>query len=220
MTLALGLAFCTALAGAGQAREGLFVGAGVASQSPGGDLDGTRSYQDPNRTVALLAGTMGSGTGYVLAAGYGFGKRLGIEYEAALTNHTASHAAIVDASPASLASGFLALRGSFPLGGNVAGFIRAGYGQYTAKFDRYALTGFGLKNVSGYTGAASVKFSGAGLGYGAGVEVESGKLGVNIAYTRHDAQLNHIEGGGMSGTLPTALSVPITALTALATYHF
>src|SRR5574341_1940481 len=91
MAAVLALALGAGAAGTALARPGLYIGAGSASVSASGGLDGTARFVDNDTTTTLMylakKPDTGSGLGYLV--GFGFNRFLSVEYLASNTTHKA-----------------------------------------------------------------------------------------------------------------------------------
>ena len=204
-------------------REGFYLGAGGASQSVSGDLDGTKSFSDSSGTVVILPGKPESGTGTAVEIGYGFNQNFALEYLFTSTSHSSTHSFIRgdNTSNATLTAALFGARVTLPVGESLEIFGRLGLGVYSAEFETFALSGRvvapGVFLISSRT---STEFNGSGLGFGVGAEFFLGSLGIEAGATIHNADLDEATGAGTGGTLPSALSTTITTVNLIIAYHF
>jgi hypothetical protein len=216
----LALMLAWGVVGTAQARDGFYLGAGLASQSASGDLDGEGYYINADGTKLALVGEIGSGTGLAWRIGYGFGENFAIEALSTTTSHTANHDIHDESSNATLSALLLGVRLNLPVSDNMELFGRIGYGGYAVVYDSYGLTG----GVSGSTfvvlSDTDVTFSGSGTGIGVGAELMLDQVGVELGFTSHQATLKNISGLGSDGSLDEGLSVNITAIDVIVSYYF
>jgi hypothetical protein len=214
------LAVLMLLSWTAHAREGFYLGAGGATQSASGDLDGTHYFVSSNGSEAILAGKLNSGSGLALLVGYGFSPHVGIEYLAASTSHKATHSLVNLESDASLTAGLFGLRFNFVAAKSFEMFVRAGYGAGTVEYKDYAQQGSLVGNTFVYTSTNKVTFTGAGTGYGLGMEWLGDKIGVSANYTVINVNFDQSSGSSSFGTLPKKLAETITQAALIATYYF
>ena len=214
------LALLTALAGTATAREGFYLGGGLASQSVSGDLDGTQGILATSQTVVIIPGALDTGSGLALLVGYGFIPMLSVEYLFASTSHKASTNLVNLDSDATLAAGLIGLRANLLVDDNLELFARLGVSSGIAEYKSYALHGSMQSGTFVYNSTSSAKFTGAGIGYGVGAELFLAKVGFGASYSVLAVNFTQAEGGGASGALPSTLSSSITQLALTVTYSF
>ncbi len=211
--LALGLLFLLAQGAA--AREGFFLGAGLASQSMSGDIDGDLGFcSEPTCSTppVVVPGELDPGGGLGFVIGYGFNENVAIEYLFLTTSHDATHNALPgETQSAVLASGLLGARLGAPVGDSGEFFGRIGTGGYVLEYEDATLTG-------GAT-FSDATFTGSGIGIGVGYEVFFDHAGLEIGYTVHDVTFEELDAGGVTGTIDD-VDVTIGALHVLLVYHF
>ena len=143
------------------ARAGFYLGWGLTNQKPGGDLDGN--------TLPELE--MGAGNAFRL--GYGFSNDFGLEYWSVASTHDL----VGTSGTADYGYSTLAVRVSKAFGDSEL-FLRVGH---TALFGGHSLK---------FSGAGT-KYTGDGTNFGAGLEYMFARLGIELSYTLHDANLKH-----------------------------
>ncbi|MCH7478621.1 MAG: outer membrane beta-barrel protein [SAR324 cluster bacterium] len=204
-------------------REGFYLGAGGASQSVSGDLDGTKNFSDSSGNVLILAGKPESGSGIAILIGFGFNENIAFEYLFTSTSHASTHSFIKgdNTSNATLTAALFGARVTLPVGESLEIFGRLGLGVYSAEFETFALSGRVVApGVFLISSRSSAEFSGSGLGLGLGVEFFLGSLGIEAGATIHNADFDEATGAGTGGTLPSALSTTITTANLIIAYHF
>lgn len=215
--LAAGLA--AGIAGTVQAREGFYLGAGLASQNAAGDLDGEAYGLSADGTKLALVGEIDGGSGLAWRIGYGFGENFALEAMGAMTSHTANHDLIDDSSDATLTTLLLGARLNLPTSDNLELFARIGAGGYSVSYDSYGLEGFLSGGTFWVTDDGEVTFSGSGTAIGVGAELMLDRIGVEVGLTSHQATLDEVSGVG-SGSLDEDLSVTITTIDVIISYYF
>jgi len=200
------------------AREGFYLGGGIANQSVSGDLDGSEAIISSSLTVAIIPGALD--TGLSVLVGYGFTPALSVEYLFASTSHKASSALVSLDSDATLATGLIGLRANLLVEDNLELFGRFGFSSGIATYADYALRGSIVGGGFAYTSTDSVTFTGSGVGYGVGAELLVDKVGFGASYTVLNVDFEDAAGGGVSGVLPSKLSSTITQLALTVTYNF
>ena len=143
------------------ARAGFYVGWGLTNQKPGGDLDGNTAPE------------LEAGSGNAFRIGYGFSNDFGLEYWSVASTHDL----VGSSGTADYGYSTLAVRVSKALGDSEL-FLRVGqtslFGGHSLKFS-----------------GSSTKFTGNGTNFGAGLEYMFARLGIELSYTLHDANLTH-----------------------------
>ena len=199
-----------------QARpKGKFtLGAGLASQSVSGDLDGSRVYYaDPAVGPYVYAGKLESGTGGLLMGGITVSDSIGVEGLLINTSHDASHVGLPGIGLTANVTGLLAgIRLMLPMGDAFELFGRGTAGIYTVKFDNNTeLPPSPLLQES--------TFSGIGIGVGGGIAMFFDPIGLEIGALAQKGSLDNLSGGGVEGSISSA-DLSIVTLTAILTVHF
>lgn len=222
MAVVVGVAIWLASTAAGivQAREGFYLGAGLASQNVTGDLDGEAVFLDAAGTKAALVGEIGQGSGLAWRIGYGFGENFALEATGATSAHTAEHDAYNDSSEANLSAVLLGARLNLPFSDSLEVFGRIGVGGYSVTYDTYGLTGITAGGVFYVLSETDVTFAGSGTGIGVGAELMLGQVGIELGVTQHQAQLDRISGLGVENDEIESLSLSITAIDVIVSYYF
>lgn len=203
-----------------EAREGFYLGAGLAHQSVSGGLDGDEAFGSGDGTVAILAGKPGAGSGFAFAIGYGFNPAIGIEYLFASTSHKASHSLVNFDSGMTLSTGLIGIRISHSATDNVELTGRVGFTSGIATYDKYTLHGNTVGSTFVYTSTSEAKFTGSGFGFGIGLEYFFDKVGLSANFSLLNVDFDKGEGGGISGELSKDLSATITQLGFIISYYF
>ena len=201
------------------ARQGFWIGGGLASLSANGDLDGTNGAgaHDPITGTSVVAGKLSSGSGVNLDIGYGFNPYLGVELLIAQTRHTASTDPSLPIakhdSTADVTTSFLGLRITIPaIENKLDAFFRIGLSGHTVKYGDYTV------DIAGNQSEAT--FSGSGTGVGFGAEYFIGHVGVGAGYTLFSAKIDQASGDGVTGTLSSPLHENFGLTDITVAYHF
>jgi len=212
-----------------QARKGFWFGAGGAQQSAGGDLDGQQQhvYLNSTQTEAAVPGKLDTGSGTEFDFGYGVNDYVGAEALIAATTHNATNSYLSPKldTTAALVSIMGGLRFTLPSRNKGAElFFRTMLGAYGVAYQDYAVSGAVAGNQFAYTSTGTATFSGTGGAIGIGAEVFLGNFGLSLGYTYSAASFSSVSGTGSNNSsytanLSKALSVPITTIDLLLTYH-
>lgn len=205
-----------------EAREGFYLGAGFASVSASGDLDGnTGPLVETSGTQAIVLGKPGSGSGYDLEIGYGFGKHTGVEYLFVRSHHTVTSSKIFPPldTTADIDMGLLAIRLTAPVSHGFEVFARLGLARSTIRYADYAFNGYVSGNNFIYNSTESYSITGSGSGYGAGAEFLGEHWGVELAYTVFEISFDQVTTSQSSGSLSSSQKEKFGVATASFVYH-
>jgi hypothetical protein len=211
--LVLGLAI--GLAGGAQARQGGFIGVGLAGISASGDLDGNHVATDLTTEVEV-AGKLGSGGGLFLNGGYGANAYLGFEILFSASSHTATSNLGGPVPPSTTATVGLLLLGvrlTVPVSDNFDLFARLGIGSSVVTYKDYSISLLGGAN-------GNATFSGGATGYGLGMEFVGEHVGVEFGYTLFNASIDKASGTHLNGTFSPAIKETFSVADLAITYHF
>lgn len=207
-----------------RALPGIWIGAGYASQSVGGDFNGTNDFLNSAQDELIVAGKVQDGSGLALDIGYGINPYLAAEGMLVSTRHTATSSVIFPKldTTANVTGALFGFRGTYPVAdGKAELFARGMLSVYAIDFADYDLKGSVQGNQFVYTSTDRVTFNGTGLSAGLGAEALFGNLGVSAGYTYSSVNFTSASsGGGSSGTLSKTLNAPIGLVDVLVTYHF
>jgi len=211
MVVAIGLIFS---ASSLHAKKGFYLGPGLARQSISGDFDGQSAFLGTGGTgPVVLNGKMDSGNGLSGVIGYGINDHFSLEYFFAGTSHDATHQAIPgETMSASVAVGIIGPR--LATGGEFMDlFLRAGYARGSVRFEDNA-------SVAGSTTLEESEYSGAGFGFGLGVEFHLSKLlGLEIGYNKTSIDYDTLTAGEVNGTI-SDFSADISTMNVTVVFHF
>ena len=222
--VALWAALLALLAGApevAEARQGFFLGVGLAQQSAKGDLDGSHVVTNSAGTEALSDGSLDSGGGIALDIGYGFNNYIGVELMLAATSNTSSAPGLPDTT-AAVGSDLLGLRLTLPVGSALDLLARVGVSGHAVIYPDRAFQGTqsGGTFVASGPGKGNATFGGGGTAWGLGAEIFMGHVGLGLGWTEFTADINQASGGGISGSLPKTLHETFTVADLTVAYHF
>lgn len=203
-----------------EAREGWYVGGGLADQSVSGGLDGNKDFSNSAGTVVILAGKPDAGTGWDLVVGYGINKILSVEGLIADTSHTASHSAVTFKSNMDLVTSLIGVKASYQPMDNLEVYGRAGLATATATYAKYALHGTTTSGTFTFSSTSEASFDGSGFGAGGGVEYMIDHIGLSANYNLLSVKFDQAHGGSTSGKLPSELSSTISQFDFNVTYYF
>lgn len=196
-----------------QAREGLYLGFGLAQQDLGGDLTGNSTLQNADGSHEARLGAPDAGQGVSMAGGYGLTEIIAVEFHLSITQHDAVFGPATQ-QEAELTSAFFGVRLNLPVGDQLELFGKVGFGGYELVFEQANfLTG-------GNSPQDKVRLSGSGFGAGIGVAVRLGGFGVELGAVRQTVEFDTIESLNFPAEFSPALSVDVTTISLLLTFHF
>jgi hypothetical protein len=206
------------------AREGFYLGAGIASVTASGDLKGNHFITNTAGTEAEVLGSLSPGAGFALEIGYGFNKYLGVEYLGTGTFHNATtnkSVIPVNDTRATVGTALIGLRLTAPVAQRFELFARLGAASSSVLYDEYSVPGTAAGPAFTPSGKGSaLSISGTGSGYGAGFEVLGEHLGFELSYNVLSIAFDQAKGSVTSGSLPKAQKEEFTVTVANVLYHF
>ena len=203
-----------------EAREGWYVGGGLADQSVSGGLDGNKDFTNGTGTVVILAGKPDAGTGFDVVVGFGINKILSVEGLVADTSHTASHSDVTFKSKMDLLTTLIGVKAAYQPTDNIEIYGRAGIATATATYAKYALHGTTTSGTFTFTSTSEASFDGSGFGVGGGAEYMIDHVGLSANYSMLSVTFDQAHGGSTSGKLPHELSSTIGQFDFNVTYYF
>lgn len=204
--------------GAAQARpdKQFVLGAGAASRSVSGDLDGRRYYySDPTVGPYVYVGEPDDGAGGLLMGAVQANENVAIELLAIGTEHDATHTHPDLAGQTFTADIFTLLAaGRFGLnfGDAFDVFARIGAGPMSLTYEKNTvLPGSPLRQDS--------TFSGFAFAAGAGFAVYLDPFGFELGLLRQEGRLDNLSAAGDHGEI-SSLDVTLNTVTLIVTVHF
>jgi Outer membrane protein beta-barrel domain len=199
------------------AREGFYLGAGLAHGTSTGDFNGTTSFVDSTGNQTIVAGKPGDTDGLNVMFGYGFNPYIGIELD--LLSMGGIGSADVAGFPGKSTDGlgiqFLAARGTLPVTDHLDLFARLGLAGASYWFSSFRTINFGTVG----TQPGGVTYYGSGLGAGIGAEYFIKNVGIGLGATQYGLTFDQTGTSGISA-LPNRLRETVDVVDLTVAYHF
>ena len=216
LLLMLTVIFVLASLGTAQARSrAWFFGAGYATGTPTGDLNGNQVFYPTDDTVNgpfVYGVDLDEGSGFAINAGYAFNKWIAFEVMQIHIGMEATSAQYSGETLDANMDGFIiAVRPMLPMG-PLEVFGRFGFGGYTLEVQRNT-------EVTANPNRKDSTFSGGGYAFGGGVALILGRVGIEASYTQHEVGFDSIDAGGEVGSISRQDMTLKTAMVIL-TIHF
>jgi len=199
------------------AREGFFLGGGLANENATGDFKGNAALASVDGTEVIVPGKPGAGNGLELMLGYGFNRYIGIEFDLADTGNIASaHVpGFPSKSSSDVSTNMIGARLTLPVSHAWDLFARLGLAQATMEFDSYAQDNFGTFGTVSH----GVAFYGYGYAAGVGAEYFIHRWGIGAGYTLYQIAFTQSSADGISA-LPRTLKENLGQADLTVAYHF
>ncbi len=177
-----------------QAREKIYLGAGIVRASASGDLKGVRSFSDdPTTRPIVFPGKLEDGGGLTLLGGAMVLDWLGLELELNATRHDSAHSRLpTDSSlpreqiDADLFSLVAAARFLWAVTDSWEVFGRIGLGGHTLSYDENTtVPGNNVVRLDS-------ELSGVGLMAGVGTAILFGPVGIELSVSQHEVTFSHL----------------------------
>lgn len=190
-----------------------YIGAGTASGTPTGDLNGSQVYiGDPVSGPFVFGVDLEEGDGVAINAGFALNKSIAFEVLYTITSHTAtSNYYPGETLNADLTAFLIAVRPMLPIG-PLEVFGRFGIGIYNLKVQGNAEAPLGSARQDS-------SFDGDGYAYGAGVALSLGRLGIEAGITQHKFSFRSLEAAGNRGEI-SSIGMKLKTVSVILTLHF
>ena len=197
-----------------QAREQIYLGAGIVRASASGDLDGNLSFVPTTAGgPVVFPGKLEDGGGLTLLGGAMVLDWLGLELELNATRHDSTHNGLPgEQIDADLFSLFAAVRFLGAITDSWEVFGRVGLGGHTLSYENNT-------TVPGSSIRLDSELSGVGFMAGVGTAILFGPVGIELSVSRHEVTFTSLDTADDTGDIPDAdMSFTKVGLTVFA--HF
>jgi Outer membrane protein beta-barrel domain len=211
VTAALAALLIPAGAPPAQARQGLYAGLGIARQGVSAGISGMQApYTSGSNSIEPAKPETGDGIAFT--GGFGLNDYVALDLLLNVTHQDATYNTGTPHTYATdLRSVLFGLKLGVPLGRFGEIFGRAGLGGYELTY--------GNGNLVGGSPVDDARLSGRGLALGVGAELFFDRLGLQIAYTVHNAEFTSVQSKNFPGSLSPKLSPTLTSASVLLTYY-
>lgn len=211
--LGLVLLVCAATA---QAKEGFFLGAGLATASSSGDLNQPTAGILLDANTVALTGDLESGGGISLLIGYGFNDNIAIDYFISSTIHDAVYDDGVDhlTFDTSVVLGTIGLRLGGMVSDNSELYVRLGTGAAVVTYTD------NVYSTSSPYPIGDTELSGPASGGGVGWSYATTNWGVQVQLSRFSASFDTADTPIGSGSFIDEPTADFTVFDVTAVYHF
>ncbi len=199
-----------------QAREKIYLGAGIVRASASGDFDGILRFEprdDPVNGPFVHPGKLEDGGGLTLLGGVMVLDWLGLELELDATRHDSTHTLLLgERIDADLFSLIAAVRFLGAITDSWEVFGRIGLGGHTLSYENNTTLGNNPIRLDS-------ELSGGGFMAGVGTAILFGPVGIELSVSRHEVTFTSLDTADDTGDIPdTDMSFTKVSLTLFA--HF
>ncbi len=182
-----------------QAREKIYLGAGIVRASASGDLKGVRSFSDdPTTRPIVFPGKLEDGGGLTLLGGAMVLDWLGLELELNATRHDSTHNDLLgEQIDADLFSLFAAVRFLGAITDSWEVFGRIGLGGHTLSYENNTI-------VPGSSIRLDSDLSGVGFMAGVGTAILFGPVGIELSVSQHEVTFSSLDTADDHEDIPDA----------------
>ncbi len=184
-----------------QAREKIYLGAGIVRASASGDLDGILVFRDVNDPVngpLVHPGKLDNGGGLTLLGGAMVLDWLGLELELNATRHDSTHNDLLgEQIDADLFSLFAAVRFLGAITDSWEVFGRIGLGGHTLSYENNTI-------IPGSSIRLDSDLSGVGFMAGVGTAILFGPVGIELSVSQHEVTFTSLDTADDTGDIPDA----------------